>query len=33
MPINICIKDSGEELEWLCDEDWDLPTQIEALET
>lgn len=33
MPINIYIEDSREKLEWLCDEDWDLPTQIDALET
>ncbi|MGJ8716609.1 MAG: hypothetical protein ACSHXG_16035 [Maribacter stanieri] len=33
MPINIYIEDSGEKLEWLCNEDWDLPTQIDALET
>lgn len=33
MPINIYKEDSREKLEWLCDEDWDLPTQIDALET
>ncbi|MCB0397456.1 MAG: hypothetical protein KDD36_12415 [Flavobacteriales bacterium] len=33
MPINIYAEDSGEKLDWLCDEDWDLPTQIDALET
>ena len=33
MPINIYIEESGEKLEWLCDEDWDLPTQIDTLET
>ena len=33
MPINIYIEDSGEKLAWLCDEVWDLPTQIDALET
>ena len=33
MPINIYIEDSGEKLDWLCDEVWDLPTQIDALET
>lgn len=33
MPINIYIEHSGEKLKWLCDEDWDLPTQIDALET
>ena len=33
MPINIYIEDSGEKLEWLSDEDWDLPTQIDVLET
>lgn len=33
MPITIYLKDSREELEWLCEEDWDLPTQIDALES
>lgn len=33
MPINIYIAESGEKLDWLCDEVWDLPTQIVALET
>tara|TARA_R110000868_G_scaffold67050_3_gene199311 strand:+ start:338 stop:610 length:273 start_codon:yes stop_codon:yes gene_type:complete len=33
MPINIYKEDSREKLEWLCNEDWDLPTQIDALET
>jgi Tat protein secretion system quality control protein TatD with DNase activity len=33
MPINIYIAESGEKLDWLCDEDWDLPTQIDTLET
>lgn len=33
MPINIYIEDSGEMLDWLCDEDWDLPTQIDVLDT
>jgi len=33
MPINIYIEDSGEKLDWLCDEVWDLPAQIDALET
>lgn len=33
MPINIYIEETGERLEWLCDENWDLPTQIDALET
>lgn len=33
MPINIYIADSGEKLDWLCDEVLDLPTQIDALET
>lgn len=32
MPINIYIEDRGEKLEWLCDEEWDLPMQIETLE-
>ena len=33
MPIDIYIEESGEKLDWLCDEHWDLPTQIDALET
>ena len=33
MPINIYIEDSEEKLAWLCDEVWDLPTQIATLET
>jgi hypothetical protein len=33
MPINIYMEESGEKLDWLCDEYWDLPTQIDALET
>ncbi len=33
MPINIYIYKTWEELDWLCDEIWDLPTQIEALES
>lgn len=32
MPINIYITDTGESLDWLCNEIWDLPTQIESLE-
>ncbi len=32
MPIRIYKVRAGEELEWLCDEYWDLPTQIDALE-
>jgi hypothetical protein len=32
MPINIYIENTGEKLDWLCDEIWDLPTQIVALE-
>ena len=32
MPINIYIEDTGERLDWLCDEVWDLPTQISELE-
>lgn len=32
MPINIYIESSGEKLDWLCDESWELPTQIVALE-
>ncbi len=33
MPINIYIQETIEKVEWLCDEIWDLPTQIDALET
>jgi hypothetical protein len=33
MPINIYIQDTGEKLDWLCDQDWDLSTQIDTLET
>ena len=33
MPINIYIEDSGEKMDWLCDEIWDLPSQIDSLET
>lgn len=33
MPINIYIEETGEKLDWLCDEAWDLPTQIDKLET
>jgi hypothetical protein len=33
MPINIYLADSFEKLEWLCEEVWDLPTQIDVLET
>ncbi len=33
MPINIYErKESSEELVWLCDDDWELPSQIDALE-
>ena len=33
MPINIYIQETFEKVDWLCDEAWDLPTQIDALET
>ncbi|MBF9255765.1 hypothetical protein I2I11_20875 [Pontibacter sp. 172403-2] len=33
MPINIYLQGTFEKVEWLCDEIWDLPTQIDALET
>lgn len=33
MPINIYIQETFEKVDWLCDEIWDLPTQIDALET
>jgi hypothetical protein len=32
MPIKIYIEETGEKLDWLCDDIWDLPNQIEALE-
>jgi hypothetical protein len=32
MPINIYIEETGEKLDWLCEDIWDLPNQIEALE-
>jgi hypothetical protein len=32
MPIKIYIEESGEELDWLCNDIWDLPNQIDALE-
>jgi hypothetical protein len=32
MPINIYIEETGEKLDWLCDEIWDLPNQIDTLE-
>lgn len=33
MAINIYIQDTFEEVDFLCKENWDLPTQINALET
>jgi len=33
MPINIYKETDREELEYLCEEIWDLPTQIDTLET
>jgi hypothetical protein len=33
MPINIYIQETSEKVDWLCDDIWDLPTQIDALET
>lgn len=32
MPIKITNLDSGDEIAWLCDNDWELPTQLSALE-
>jgi hypothetical protein len=32
MPINIYNQTNNEKLDWLCDEVWDLPNQIAALE-
>ena len=33
MPINIYIQETFEKVDWLCEEIWDLPTQIDALKT
>ncbi len=33
MPINIYIQETFEKVDWLCEEIWDFPTQIDALET
>tara|TARA_R110000796_G_scaffold77585_1_gene173305 strand:- start:31701 stop:31979 length:279 start_codon:yes stop_codon:yes gene_type:complete len=33
MPINIYKEENQEKLAWLCEELWDLPNQIDALET
>ncbi len=33
MPINIYIQETFEKVDLLCEEIWDLPTQIDALET
>ncbi|PTX19004.1 hypothetical protein C8N40_105298 [Pontibacter mucosus] len=33
MPINIFIRETFEKVDWLCDGVWDLPTQIDTLET
>ncbi|MCJ8166540.1 hypothetical protein MKJ04_16970 [Pontibacter sp. E15-1] len=33
MPINIYIQESFEKVDWLCDDIWDLPTQIDMLQT
>jgi len=32
MPINIYNQTTHEKLDWLCDEIWDLPNQIDTLE-
>ena len=32
MPINIYDEKNNEKVAWLCDEDWELPTQIHELE-
>lgn len=31
MPINIYNSDSSERIDWICDGDWELPSQIEEL--
>jgi hypothetical protein len=33
MPIDIYNKKTSERLEWLCDDSWELPNQIDALES
>lgn len=33
MPINIYIQETFEKVDWLCEGIWDLPTQIDALQT
>lgn len=33
MPINIYIVETGKNLDRLCDDVWELPNQIDALET
>lgn len=33
MPINLYKEKTGEKIDWLCDDIWDLPTQIETLQT
>jgi hypothetical protein len=33
MPVNIYIQETFEKVDWLCEGIWDLPTQIDALET
>lgn len=32
MPINIYNQTSNEKIDWLCDDVWDLPNQIDTLE-
>jgi hypothetical protein len=32
MPINIYNRTNNEKLDWLCDDVWDLPNQIDTLE-
>jgi hypothetical protein len=31
LPINIYNSDTSERVDWICDEDWELPSQIEEL--
>lgn len=33
MPIKIYIEETFEKVDWLCEGTWDLPTQIDTLET
>ena len=32
MPINIFDEDTRKSIDWICDDEWEMPSQIEALE-